>query len=85
MLYFAGILAVAKTFENNRDEKIKILQELLDLSPIERIQAICNGKEEKALDIYNEFLKQISDESVRAKLEKVQRSNRKKFSCKSKI
>ena len=80
ILYFAGIIAVANTYEKTRDEKIKTLQELLELSPIERIQIICQGKEESALALYDEFLSKISDEFTRGKLENVQREKRKECS-----
>jgi len=77
ILYFAGIIAVAKTFKKSREEKIKILYELFELSPIERVQEICQGKEKEALALYDEFLAQISDQKVREKLENIQREKRK--------
>jgi len=77
ILYFGGILAVAQTYNKNRKDKIKALQKLLELSPIERAQTICKGKEKKALILYDEFLSKISNKKVREKLEKVQREKRK--------
>lgn len=76
ILYFAGVLVVAKTYKKKREDKIKTLQELLELSPIERIEKICKANE-NALCLYDEFLSKISDDSIRDILEKVQREERK--------
>lgn len=76
ILYFAGVLAVAETYKKKREDKIKTLQELLELSPIERIEKICKSNE-NALYLYDEFLSKISDDRTRKTLEKVQREERK--------
>lgn len=76
ILYFAGVLVVAKTYKKKREDKIKTLQELLELSPIERIEKICKANE-NALYLYDEFLSKISDDRTRKILEKVQREERK--------
>ena len=76
ILYFAGVLVVAKTYKKKREDKIKTLQELLELSPIERIEKICKSNE-NALYLYDEFLSKISDDRTRKTLEKVQREERK--------
>ena len=76
ILYFAGVLAVAETYEKKREAKIEILKNLLELSPIERIEKICKANE-NALYLYDEFLSKISDDRTRKTLEKVQREERK--------
>ena len=76
ILYFAGVLVVAETYKKKREDKIKTLQELLELSPIERIENICKANE-NALYLYDEFLSKISDDRTRKTLEKVQREERK--------
>ena len=69
-------MVVAKTYKKKREEKIEILQELLELSPIERIEKICKDNE-NALYLYDEFLSKISNDRTRKTLEKVQREERK--------
>ncbi|EFU70296.1 conserved hypothetical protein [Aliarcobacter butzleri JV22] len=79
ILYFAGVLAVAETYQKKREDKIETLQNLLELSPIERIEKICKDEGEKALCLYDEFLSKISNNSIREILEKVQRERRKEY------
>lgn len=76
ILYFAGVLAVAQTYNKHQDDKIKTLQELLELTPIERIQNICNEKADDALNFYDKFLSKISQKKVRDELEQVSKDKR---------
>ncbi len=79
LLYFSGLITVASTGSMSRELKLKKTEELLCLSPIERIQKIF-GKEQTStmMDYYSEFLEQISKEDVRQSLDEVKRENRNK-------
>lgn len=71
MLYFGGIVAVAETAGLERNDKIDKLVELLAQPAIERIGSIFENTSREALDLYEEFLANIADESTREKLELV--------------
>ncbi|HAS6777594.1 nucleotidyltransferase domain-containing protein [Vibrio parahaemolyticus] len=77
LLYFSGLITVASTGSMSRDLKLEKTEELLSLSPIERIQKIF-GKEQTSMmmNYYSEFLTQISKEDVRRSLDEVERENR---------
>lgn len=79
LLYFSGLITVASTGSMSRELKLKKTEELLCLSPIERIQKIF-GKEQTStmMGYYSEFLEQISKEDVRQSLDEVKRENRNK-------
>jgi predicted nucleotidyltransferase len=65
LLYFSGILVVAETVQQNWQTKREILKTFLRLTPIERLKRICGPQAEKALEIYDDFLKQMSSSEVR--------------------
>lgn len=77
LLYFSGLITVASTGSMSRDLKLEKTEELLSLSPIERIQKIF-GKEQTSMMMtyYSEFLTQISKDDVRRSLDEVERENR---------
>jgi predicted nucleotidyltransferase/predicted transcriptional regulator len=77
LLYFSGLITVASTGSMSRDLKLKKTEELLSLSPIDRIQEIF-GKEQtsKMMSYYSEFLENISSDDVRQSLDEVKRENR---------
>ncbi len=68
LLYFSGILVVAETAQQNWQAKREILKTYLRLTPLERLKRICGIQAEKALDIYDDFLRQLSSSDVRAML-----------------
>ena len=77
LLYFSGLITVASTCNYTRDDKIEKTSELLNLSPIDRIQKIIGNTETtRMMDYYAEFLKKISTDSIRNSLDSVKRENR---------
>lgn len=65
LLYFSGILIIAETVQHTCDTKRKILKDMLQLTPIERIEKIGGVKAEKALSMYDEFIEKMSSEKLR--------------------
>lgn len=79
ILYFSGLIMVAKTCSLSRSEKIEETFSLLTLPPIARIKNICGEvQSEKMLEYYDEFLEEISNPEVRKSLDKINRENRNK-------
>lgn len=64
-LYFSGIIAIAETVGMSPSEKIEKLIELLNLSPIERIELVCGDFASDAITLYDSFLGEISQGEVR--------------------
>lgn len=77
LLYFGGILTVAQTTKQTREMKISETLELLDKSPLERIQYIAKDTANNVFELYNYFLDNISQHSVREELEKAKKENNK--------
>lgn len=71
LIYFSGVLAVAETAQRFWRDKRQIIETLLSLSPIHRIQETCGSRSEIALRSYDEFLHKMANEKFRAILEKV--------------
>lgn len=69
LLYFAGILAVAETYQVPAEEKSSKLHELLEYPPIERVRIICGDSANTALGYYDYFLGELGKEDVRSELE----------------
>lgn len=69
LLYFAGVLAAAETYDLPKDEKQARLAKLLDINPLDRIRHIAGNLAEPAIRRYSEFLAALSDDRVRAELE----------------
>lgn len=65
LIYFSGILVCAETAQQTYKDKVKIMKELLALTPIERIQKICGDRAKKALTYYDIFLEQFALEETR--------------------
>jgi predicted nucleotidyltransferase len=65
LLYFSGVLIVAETAQNTYKSKVQTLLDLMNISPIERIERIAGSKSENALSKYKVFLEKMSDESFR--------------------
>lgn len=77
ILYFSGLIMVAKTCSMSRDNKIEETLTLLSLPPIARIESICGKvKSEEMLTYYSEFLDEISKPEVRKSMDKITRENR---------
>jgi len=77
LLYFGGILTVAETAKKTRKMKISETLEFLDMSPLERIKYIAKDNADKVFELYNYFLENISQHSVREELEKAKKENTK--------
>ena len=75
LLYYAGILMVAETYQRTLSEKREILSRLMELTPLQRISEICGHNADKALAEYDYFLGQISDRATRDLLSSVQRDD----------
>jgi hypothetical protein len=69
LLYFAGVLAAAETYNLPTSEKHAILENMLALNPIDRIRTIAGGVADPAIERYAEFLAALSDRDTRAELE----------------
>ena len=70
LLYFGGVLTVAETAQKTRETKISETLELLDMSPLERINYLSVSGSEKVFKSYDYFLKRLSDSTIRDELEK---------------
>ncbi len=77
ILYFSGLIMVAKTCSLSKNKKIEATLNLLRLPPIARIQNICGeDQSQEMLTCYSQFLDEISKPSVRESLDKITRKNR---------
>lgn len=77
LLYFSGLITVASTSSLTRDLKIEQTLELLDKSPIERIEYILGtNQSSRMLKHYGTFLSEISKDEIRSSLDEIERSNR---------
>jgi len=70
LLYFGGILTVAETAQKTRETKIIETLKLLDMSPLERINAISVSGADKVFKSYNYFLEKLSNQAIRDELDK---------------
>jgi len=70
LIYFAGILCVAKTQDLEKNEKVALLKDLFKKTPLERIDEIISNEdiEKSIFQYYNDFLEQISKKDIRKKL-----------------
>lgn len=71
MLFFGGVVVVAETAQKKYEDKVKTLEELIAIPPIERISKVCGERATKALGLYDEFLSEISKSAVRRELAKI--------------
>jgi hypothetical protein len=71
LLYFAGVLAVAETYQLPADAKRAELDRLLRLPAINRVRQVTGADSEKGTALYCEFLSELADPAVRDQLEKV--------------
>ena len=69
LLFVAGVLAVGETFDVERNEKLRRLNELLAVPTFERVHRIVGSENaEPLLAVYSEFLDALDDPEVRAVL-----------------
>jgi hypothetical protein len=69
LLYFAGVLAAAETYDLPPDQKQSVLEQMLAINPIDRIRLIAGEIADKAIARYSEFLDALSNADMRAELE----------------
>ncbi|MEW8627052.1 MAG: nucleotidyltransferase domain-containing protein [Candidatus Thiodiazotropha sp.] len=65
LLYFSGLLVIAETVQHFYTHKREILTKYLRMPPVERVQQICGVRSEKVIQMYDEFLENLSDQNVR--------------------
>jgi predicted CopG family antitoxin len=73
LIYFSGILCVAKTMDLEKDEKIDLLKEMFNVTPLDRVEKIVNNSKDKEgfFKSYNNFLKEISSADTRKSLNSI--------------
>ena len=73
LIYFAGILCVAKTQDLEKEEKVVLLKDLFSKTPLDRIDEIMNDENLKReiFKYYNDFLEQISKQDIRKELNSI--------------
>lgn len=69
MLYLAGVLAVAETYDKPVSEKGILLRNLLRMPALERFRHIVGDKGEAVVELYADFLRALNDGDIRKKLE----------------
>jgi hypothetical protein len=65
LIYFSGVLAVGETHYRTAAKKRERLEELFSMPVIDRIQAICGARADRALGLYDEFLAEFAKKEVR--------------------
>jgi Nucleotidyltransferase domain len=70
LLYFAGVLAAAETYNLTQAQKMAKLHELLAMTPIDRlVHVVGEQAARKPLERYDEFLAALSDSAMRKELD----------------
>lgn len=75
-MYFSGLLVIAETAQRSYQEKVRILEELLTLPVVDRLDRICGSRAVSALKLYDVFLGEMAKEDVRAQLDQTSEINR---------
>ena len=75
LLYFSGVLIAAEAAQQTARRKREIMLELFELTPVERLSRVGNGKEVEALQLYDLFLKKMNDPQIRAALQEYRRDS----------
>lgn len=65
LLYFSGLLVAAEAAHLTPAKKVERTLELLALTPINRVRAVCGTRANNALAMYGGFLEAISDSAIR--------------------
>lgn len=77
LLYASGLFSVGMTADLRRDRKVSILEDLLDLTPIDRMKSICRpGYFDGVFKRYNVFLEKLEDRVTRERLDRVKEDDR---------
>lgn len=75
LMYASGLFCCGLTADKSLADKINILEELLQMPVIERMQFICGASFDEALSHYCFFLEQIESADVRQALETVDKNS----------
>lgn len=75
LLYFSGALVVAELHNLDFDKRIERALALFSLTPLARIQTLTD--QEVNIDLYEQFLQEISKPEVRLELKNVKKEDRK--------
>jgi predicted nucleotidyltransferase len=70
LLYFSGILVVAETVQNDASAKRAILKKYLRMTPLNRVQEICGARADRALAMYDEFIRLMALPEIRDMLKR---------------
>lgn len=65
LLFIAGVLAIGETYNRSASDKLKTLNNMLELPAIERIQTIAGDRASPTLELYADFLIELDDEIIR--------------------
>ncbi len=71
LMYFSGVIVAAETWQHRYTRKLEKIMQLLDLTPIRRIEHVCGARAEQSLIAYGEFLRKLGDPEVRRMLRSV--------------
>ncbi|NJL08194.1 MAG: nucleotidyltransferase domain-containing protein [Methylacidiphilales bacterium] len=76
LMYASGLFSVGMTVDRRGDDKVKILEDLFNLSVIERLEKICGGARlKRVISSYGFFLDQLEKQSVRDGLKGIANGN----------
>lgn len=77
LLYASGLFSVAVTADRSRDKKIELLEQLFNLTAIDRLVHICgNSQMNQVLKAYNYFLEKLEDNTLRTHLNSLSKEQR---------
>lgn len=76
LVYFAGVIMCAELAQKSAREKREFCRSFIDMTPIERILSILGDDAIKPLELYDDFLKALSNERIRSELASVSSSQR---------
>jgi hypothetical protein len=76
LLYFSGLVAVARTYGGDAARKRAVLADLFSMPAIARVRHVCGSRSEAALALYDEFLEEFAKAEVRAHCDETTEANR---------
>jgi hypothetical protein len=77
LIYASGLFSVAMTADRSHGEKVRILEELFSMTPLDRMIHICGESRTRELvKSYDMFLDRIDDPIIREHLEKLSKEDR---------
>jgi len=77
LIYASGLFAVALTADRTEADKMRILEMLFAMTPIDRIKYICGeANSQRLFEMYEIFLSQIADPDIRGHLDNLKRDDK---------